>query len=386
MRAEVLLILGGGCAGLSLAMRLAAEPIHYKKVIILEQREQYTNDKTWCFWAQSDSRLLELTTHQWSKFQVSTAEHELLVDCSEMPYSTIPSTSFYEFALNKIRQSDKTEIHLGTSITNIEKSDGGSWQVETNRGSFTGDFIIDSRPTKESDIKPTLWQSFYGLEIYCKAVKMSSVAPHLMDFLPEATDGINFSYILPLADHRWLLETTVFGKNIVSKADLTERQAQLVNRVTDGSEFDVMRSEYGALPMGGHGTSSKRQPNYIQVGLSFGAIRASSGYAFQRIQKWADECYLNITRGFAPIEHKKDPWRTRLMDNLFLEVIARNPHLAPDIFLKLFKENKPTRVIRFLSDKGTVADELSIIRSLPADLFLSTLKDRLFRYFSRSII
>ncbi len=45
-----LLILGGGCAGLSLASRLAEFGKDAPKVLIIEQRESYTNDRTWCFW------------------------------------------------------------------------------------------------------------------------------------------------------------------------------------------------------------------------------------------------------------------------------------------------------------------------------------------------
>ena len=55
MTPDILLILGGGCAGLSLALRLADGHFPYQKVIIIEKRDAYHNDRTWCFWDENDT-------------------------------------------------------------------------------------------------------------------------------------------------------------------------------------------------------------------------------------------------------------------------------------------------------------------------------------------
>jgi len=44
-----LLILGGGCAGLSLGDRLAEQPSRPGGTMIIEARQAYVNDRTWCF-------------------------------------------------------------------------------------------------------------------------------------------------------------------------------------------------------------------------------------------------------------------------------------------------------------------------------------------------
>ena len=52
-----LIIIGGGCSGLSLAAalcRLAVQPEHVPRTLIVEPRSRYTNDRSWCFWAQAD--------------------------------------------------------------------------------------------------------------------------------------------------------------------------------------------------------------------------------------------------------------------------------------------------------------------------------------------
>ncbi len=40
-------ILGGGCAGLSLAMRLARTDLSFR---VVEPRETYRDDRSWSFW------------------------------------------------------------------------------------------------------------------------------------------------------------------------------------------------------------------------------------------------------------------------------------------------------------------------------------------------
>ena len=55
--ADDLVILGGGCAGLSLAMRLAKLGEQCPQTIIVEPRERYVNDRTWGFWGTPSAQL-----------------------------------------------------------------------------------------------------------------------------------------------------------------------------------------------------------------------------------------------------------------------------------------------------------------------------------------
>ncbi|MCH1414414.1 MAG: lycopene cyclase family protein, partial [Glaciecola sp.] len=53
-----LVIIGGGCAGLSLTLALLKYN-YMGKVLIIERREQYEHDRTWSGWfSQSDLALL----------------------------------------------------------------------------------------------------------------------------------------------------------------------------------------------------------------------------------------------------------------------------------------------------------------------------------------
>lgn len=372
MTPNVLLILGGGCAGLSLAMRLAEGPIPYEKVIIIEKRDVYRNDRTWCFWKLDDARFTQLAACEWNSFRIADGQSETIVDCATTPYQMIRSGDFYEFALTAIKQSPLIEVHLGHAVKNIVKTSRDGWVIETDRSSFSGSVIIDTRPDAPEDTKPVLWQSFFGQEISCDVGLFEAPIPDLMNFLPTHDDGVAFSYVLPFSETEALLETTVFGADILTIDDLAARQHRLVSRITKGHRFDVRRSEYGALPMGAVRTPIATD-SYFKVGIMAGSLRPSTGYAFQRIQRWAEACAISIRTGSGPVGHVPDPWSIRMMDVLFLKVMREAPQIGAMLFCRIFKNVRPDKVIRFLSDHGTPSDCSAIIFALPPYPFLRML-------------
>ncbi|NDG72561.1 MAG: FAD-dependent oxidoreductase, partial [Proteobacteria bacterium] len=66
-----MIIIGGGCAGLSLAMRLS-NVLEKKRVLIVEARTEYANDRTWCFWGNDSAQLRHLVTHRWHSVSLQT--------------------------------------------------------------------------------------------------------------------------------------------------------------------------------------------------------------------------------------------------------------------------------------------------------------------------
>jgi len=84
------IIIGGGCSGLSLATHIAKKEPH-KRLIILESRCIYQNDRTWSFWNVEAHPFEEQIQHTWSQWQVRYQDCELTLDSSHYRYSTIPS-------------------------------------------------------------------------------------------------------------------------------------------------------------------------------------------------------------------------------------------------------------------------------------------------------
>jgi lycopene beta-cyclase len=134
-----------------------------------------------------------------------------------------------------------------------------------------------------------------------------------------------------------------------------------------------MRSEHGILPMGRRLTPNHRGRGYVHAGLAAGGARPSTGYAFQRIQRWARECAAAVARGEAPLPHAADPLIQRAMDEIFLRVLRSRPDLAPGIFFSLLGNVEPRRIARFMSDRGRLSDYAAVITALPPGPFLREL-------------
>ena len=369
-----LLILGGGCAGLSLAKRLAALGPSAPRTLILEKRSAYSHDRTWCFWETSDLSVGHLVSHRWDLFRVSAQGRSVSLECSQTPYQMIPAQAFYDEALCQIAQSQRLRISLGVDIAGPPEACRGGWEIATPGGSVWASAVVDTRPgSLPARGGATLWQSFYGEEILCDGDLFDATMVDLMDFLEVENEKIRFLYLLPLSSRKALLEITVFGPDPLESQVLRPILQQLLAKRVSPFKYSVIRSESGILPMGVRPASRLLDPTYVKAGLFAGGARPSTGYAFVRIQRWAQACCESLSRGEGAIPHAADPFLLRGMDRLFLSVLRAHPDLAPQLFLALFTQTATPKLIRFLSDRGCLLDYFSIALALPPLLFLRQL-------------
>jgi lycopene beta-cyclase len=178
---------------------------------------------------------------------------------------------------------------------------------------------------------------------------------------------------LPLSERHALVEVTQFDPVPLPPETLKAAlEAAIAKRLQDKS-FDILRSEHGILPMGsrpGRTQEIAKDPSYVHAGLMRGGARPATGYAFQRLQQWAASCAGQIGKGQLPLGHRPDPLVLRAMDHLFLSVLRSHPALAPQLFLRLFSQVDSASLIRFLSERATIADYAAIVAALPAAPFL----------------
>ncbi len=159
----------------------------------------------------------------------------------------------------------------------------------------------------------------------------------------------------------------------------------MIKKRLGAAPFTILRSEHGILPMGTNPTTSasastaRATAGLVHAGLTAGGARPSTGYAFQRIQRWAKACAESLGKGRGPIRHAHDTFIPCAMDALFLRVLDSHPELAPELFLSLFKKVDPVRIVRFMSDQGHLSDYAGIITALPSAPFLKELAQSLFR-------
>jgi lycopene beta-cyclase len=373
-----LLILGGGCAGLSLGVRLA-ESSASARTIIVEARPAYENDRTWCFWRHGPHRFERLVSQSWHRMEVSSPDRRVSFDCAANPYQMISADRFYTEAQQVISSSRYVSLSTGVGVVDPPRFEDGCWHVSTSAGPITARSIIDTRPQPALQGNDALlWQSFFGQEVECDAPVFDPAIAGLMHFVASCDGDIMFRYVLPSSTTRALVETTVFGAQRLLMSDLAVAQARAVDQLCGGSAVRVLRTETGILPMCISSHRPSDGPRYTRAGLMSGAARPSTGYAFQRIQSWAETNAVRIASGRDARGHAPDPQLRRSMDRLFLQVLRAQPARGPELFIRMFGDAGSDRVIRFLSDRGTLADCAIIGGHLPIGLFLGVLARTIF--------
>jgi lycopene beta-cyclase len=90
-------------------------------------------------------------------------------------------------------------------------------------------------------------------------------------------------------------------------------------------------------------------------------------------QKHAQDIIL-ILQGLEPAEPNGD--RFLFYDSLLLQIMHEQPRVVADIMKFLFKNQPISRILKFLDEETTVAEEMLIMGRLPWIPFLSTLAKR----------
>ena len=94
------IIIGGGCAGLSLAFELDIHSkLKDKSLAIIEPRNEYKKDKTWSFWKVTPHNFDDCVKKSWDNFTINIPNHLKHIECKIMPYQTIDSGMFYTYRL-----------------------------------------------------------------------------------------------------------------------------------------------------------------------------------------------------------------------------------------------------------------------------------------------
>lgn len=367
-----LVIIGAGCAGLSLAARLARERSGLT-VTIIDPRTEYTDDRSWCFWRPARHDLSDLVSHSWDRWRFSADDGaHTLHQVAGLRYQYVRGIDFYTRARERITRSSRVNLHSGVAARGIRSSEG-LLCIDTDHGQLVAREVIDTRPRAT---KAILYQSFSGVELEsAQGLPFAADEVGLMDAMAADVGGMHFRYTLPLGANRALVEWTRFSTAPVAFETLAaELQLELARLGLSGAR--VIRREAGVLAMG----SLEAVPDVVAgvhlAGIGGGALRAASGYGFLRIQRWARMCADRLDRGAPALGHPPEPWLRRSMDRLFLQAVRCNPERAPEYFMALARGVAPDSLVRFLSDGARLDDYARLIASLPIVPFITQVAAR----------
>ena len=349
------IIIGGGCAGLSLAYELEInEKLKDKTLAIIEPREEYKRDKTWSFWKVAPHNFDDCVKKNWENFSVNIPGKTNYLECKNFPYQSIDSGLFYEKIKNKLKKNEN--IFYFKNIEEVNKQNS---------------LVFNSVPIIKKNYL-NLWQHFCGVEIKTESDIFDEKIFNLMDFDCEQRESVHFFYTLPYTKNRALVETTWLSKmNDNSQRDYENQINNYIKNNLKIKNYEITYKEEGAIPL--FYPLNKNEKNKINIGTAGGMTRLSTGYTFLNIQEHSKYIRENIDNISNAKKFEIDR-KYQFLDEIFLRVLEKNPEKMSDVFFRMFKTS-PKTVIKFLSNKSNFLEDLSIIFKMPKFVFIKALFD-----------
>jgi len=366
-----ILIVGGGCAGLTLAVELVQAGCD-GRILIVEPRERYRRDRTWCHWKLLPHRFEDCVSHRWNSWKVRAGARETQQTTHRYVYEQIPADRFYTSALQRLACSPTVTLWQGTHAGRFRQRAGG-FEVETSRGPVRAATVFDARPPALSADAPLLFQHFLGWHVRTGKPAFDPDCVTLMDFSLDRKADIQFFYVLPYSEREALIETTFLSPRPFADTSQYERSLQdYLARHSNAAVYEIRYRERGAIPMGMITRAAPTLPdNYYPIGTRGGMVRPSTGYAFGAIQRWCQN-FVQVLLGLRPGGNYPRPYSplSGWLDRIFLQHLLQAPTAAPDTFLRLFEKVEPEALVRFLSDRATPGDYRKVITAMPTWPFL----------------
>ena len=345
-------IIGGGCSGLSLAYELEIhKKLENKTLAIVEPRNEYKRDKTWSFWKVINHNFDDCVKKSWNKFSIKISDNSKVIKCNDFPYQTIDSGLFYQKVNERLKKNKNIYFYKDIKDINTNNS-----------------FIFNSVPSFKNN-QNNLWQHFHGIEIETQDDVFDDNIINLMDFDCEQRNNIHFFYTLPFKKNKALIETTWLSKvNDNSLKDYDYQIKDYINQLGI-KNYKTTYSEEGSIPM--FYPSNARGENKINIGIAGGMTRLSTGYTFLNIQEQSIYIRKNIEniKNSKIFELKR---KYKFVDKIFLRVLKSHPDRMPDIFFKIFGSSA-SNIIKFLSNRSGILEDLSIILKIPKWIFIKAL-------------
>ena len=368
------IILGGGCSALSLINNILKKEKNNYSFVIIEKRQKYIDDRSWCFWDKNESKYSKLSESNWSNFTFSYKKKTSTLISNRYKYFYIRSSKFYDTSIKAISEHKNITLKLNESVLDVKKIENG-YLVTTDKENYIGKNILDTRNNKNIFKKnPFLYQLFICYEIKSKTINKYEVnKAYIMHNMNANKNFFYFDYILPIKKNNFLYEFTVFTKRKLSKAYLENILIKKLKKLSL-KKHEIIRKEFGVIPMGFINRNAlSKQKRFYYAGTSAGAVRPSSGYAFLRIQKWAEKAASTINQKGYLISHPKEKFFSLVLDRIFLKIISSNIKKTAEIFFHFSKNINADSFVRFMSGNANFIDYLKVILAMPTKTVIKCL-------------
>jgi lycopene beta-cyclase len=367
------IITGAGCAGLSLVVHMIhSRKFTDKKILLVDKDKKNKNDRTWCFWEQEPGLFEDIVYRRWEQVWFRSDEYSRLMLLSPYSYKLLRGIDFYNFCFHLIGQNSNIHVIKG-EVQQIESNEKETF-IRVNSRKINAKYIFNSIIFEKPDMQKKeiyLLQHFKGWVIKTPQPVFKPEEATLMDFRTGQQHGTTFVYVMPFSPTSALVEYTLFTGEMLYPNQYDEGLRNYIQRFIFKGPYKIDEEEFGTIPMTNH-KFPKSHNNIVNIGTAGGQTKPSSGYTFRFIQKHSVAIVDQLTRTGKPFIEKDHKKRFHFYDNVLLDILDRKAYPGKDIFIDLFKKNKPQRVLRFLDNESSFGGDLKIISSLPTWPFLKS--------------
>ena len=364
--------LGAGCASLSIIMRmLENRQFADKKILLIDKAAKTQNDRTWCYWESGEGFFEGIIHKKWDTISFFSSDYSFDMTITPYQYKMIKGVDFYNYCFDKISAYPSVELVYGEVKSFSRSGNKFTLSIDGETKILDAGIVFNSivQPDRNEKKNIQLLQHFKGWVIETDNDTFNTEVATMMDFRVPQNKGTTFAYVLPFDKRTALVEYTLFTRELLSQAEYDAGLNLYIQGYLGLKNYRVTETEFGIIPM-----TSRRfyfEENEIyNIGTAGGQTKASSGYTFQFIQKQAQRIVDFLSKGKELSRLPLSSRRFRFYDNVLLHILYYNKLPGDSIFSRLFKSNEPQKVLKFLDNETSLAEELKIISTLPTMPFL----------------
>ena len=372
------IILGGGLSGLMLASKLVShEFFSGKSILILEQDEKASNDRTWCFWESGNSKWDHLVTKSWSHLEFHGTSGPIVNNISPYTYRMVRSRDYYA-EMHRVIDASAQVTRIQATVLSFQKY-GDNYEVKTDSESYQGEYVFNSifnpEVVKNQRKYPLILQHFYGEVIKTSTSNLDASTAKFMDFSIDQKGDTRFMYFLPLNDNTALVEYTVFSKFMLEKKDYKQGVKDYLSDL-EITDYQVLEDEFGVIPMTCYPFFKKNDHKLVHIGTAGGWTKPSTGFTFNFTDKYTEEVLNRLKAGmsFQTFLGKSRFWR---YDLWLLDIFERKPDFGKPFFTGLFTSMPTQSILKFLDQETNFATELRIMANSPTWPFIKSVLNRI---------
>ncbi len=368
-------VLGAGCAGWQLLQQLSLQPNWADcKVLLLDDGTE--KQQSWSFWSAGNHPLQQLVTKSWQQLSFCSAKFSTKQSAKPYTYHHIPGKVFFNYFEQQFLPQNPNITLVKAKVNRIHNQEN-CFLIDTDQQSFRAKNCYSSINPQTK--KPELWQHFKGWYIETKEEIFDDRTAMLMDYTTQLHQEVHFIYVLPFTKNRALVEATFFSAEVVSDALYEELIKAYLQQHFPQINYKITSAETGQIPMSRQQFNHYGPAGETLIGKAAGMVKASTGYAFNRITNDSILLAKNIgQKQYAVATGTRG--RFRFYDALLLNMIRHSPQIIPNVFTQLFKHNRMPDVLRFLDEQSTLQQEIRIFASLPILPFLKQAIKHIFTY------